>query len=469
MTVEGRTHKPVISHAACNTCSVCFRACPAEVMVGLRNDEESLCGIVYGANQGESSIASRLSYSLPPCQEACPLNQDIRGYIKLIAEGRFKDAMEVVCATNPMPLICGYVCHRPCESACVKQQMQQSVPIRALKLFIADNYDFTPIPAAEPGSRETKISIIGTGPAGLATAHELVRSGFTVEMFESHTEPGGMLSWAIPDFRLPRKALDKEFKRLVEMGVTIHTSVRFGDDFDYLSLVEKGSNAVVIATGAVSSIGMSIFDDRNLPGITDCLSFLRDLAQQKPVNIGKNVLVIGGGNAAIDTARIAVKLGVETVKILYRRSIAEMPADRFEVEEAMREGVTIEFQTQPLELMTSKETVIGLKCVKTILVEDPKSNRLKPMEKAGTEFEIEGDFIISAIGQSPDFEQILKGLPVKPDWKSKNDLSDRKTIKKIPGLFTTGDFSNGASTVVEALASGLRTAASVIDYLGERK
>ncbi len=469
MSVEGRTHRPVVNQEKCNSCSVCFRACPAELMVGLRKDEDNLCGMIYSENKREFSIASSLDKVTPPCQQACPINQDIRGYLQHIAFGRFEDALKVICETNPLPLVCGYVCHRPCESACIKKDLNQSVPIRALKHFVAENYDVIERWDAPPLNNGIKISIIGTGPAGLATASELAGKGYQVDMYESHSKPGGMLRWAIPDFRLPRVALQKEINRLEALGVKITTGVKFGDQLTFQELMESGSQAVILATGTMMGSSMNIINEQDVSGLIDCLDFFSKLARDEKMTLGQKVLVVGGGNAAVDTARMAMRLGPESVTILYRRSQAEMPAEKAEVEEAKIEGVKFQFLTLPVEVISQNGAVKGLKCMKTMLVEDPKSKRLKPMICADSEFEIEADTIISAVGQSPDFEQVFKGLPLKPDWNYKSQLSDVKSFKKIPGLFTTGDFSNGSSTVVEALASGKRTAMGVMDFLHKQK
>ena len=469
MSVEGRTHKPLVNQQKCNSCSVCYRACPAEPMVGLRKDEESLCGLVYTKNKSETSIVSNLETTAPPCQLACPINQDVREYVRLIALGQFQDALQVICETNPFPLICGYVCHRPCESACIKGSLSNPVPIRALKLFVAENYDLIKPPKVLMPGNGIKVAIIGSGPAGLTAAFELAIAGYQVEMYESHSEPGGMLQWAIPDFRLPRSVLIKEIDKLESLGVVIHTDIRFGDDITARELMDKGAKAVIIATGTTIGSDMHIANESNAIGLLDCLTFLNKIFDGETMDLGRKILVVGGGNAAIDTARKAKKMGMESVKIVYRRGQAEMPAEPAEVAEAIKEGVDFEFLTSPLEVITHNGIVKGLKCIQTMLVEDPKSDRLKPMVCADSEFDIAADTIISAVGQIADFEQIFKGLPVTPDWNSKSQLSDMKSFKKLPGLFTTGDFANGASTVVEAMASGKRTARGVIDFLNQLK
>ncbi len=469
MSVEGRTHKPLANQQQCNSCSVCYRACPAEPMVGLRKNEDNLCGLIYTENKSETSIASNLETTAPPCQLACPIDQDIREYIRLIALGRFQDALQVIFETNPLPLVCGYVCPRPCEKACVKGSLGDPVPIRALKLFVAENYEsMKPLKIAQ-ADNGIKVAIIGSGPAGLTAAFELAVTGHQVEIYESHSEPGGMLQWAIPDFRLPRKVLIKEIDRLESLGVIIHTDSRFGDDITFRDLENNGAKAVIIATGTTIGFGLNIANESNVIGLMDCLTFLNKIFDGETMDLGRKILVVGGGNAAIDTARKAKRMGMESVKIIYRRGQAEMPAEPAEVNQAFKEGVDFEFLTAPLEVITDNGVVKGLRCIKTMLVEDHKSDRLKPMVCADSEFDIAADTIISAVGQSADFEQVFKGLPVIPDWNSKSQLSDMKPFKKLPGLFTTGDFANGSSTVVEAMASGKRTAKGVIEFLQKPK
>lgn len=465
MSVEGRTHKPVVNHKACNSCSVCFRACPAELTVGLRKDEESLCGIVYGSNSRENSIASDLDTNQPPCQLACPLNQDVRGYISHIAEGNFQKALEVILETNPLPAVCGYVCHRPCESACIKKHLFQAVPIRALKRFVSENYEIAPKPIVKKIEEDVKVAIVGSGPAGLTAAFELVQNGIKVEVFESESSPGGLLTWAIPEFRLPSAILQKEIDRLIAYGVKIHTDVTFGNDLTFEELQNQGFKAVILATGAMESLELNSINGQEIQGFTDCLTVFKDAYTKGVHPMQENVLVIGGGNAAMDIARKAYKLGAKKVTVVYRRDRSSMPADAHEIEAALNEGVLLEEQSLPVKVLSSNGVVTGLRCIRTMMVESSGSSRRIPMVREGTEFELEADTIITAVGQKPDFEQVIKGLPKKPGWEGSMKLNDGKSFKKIPGLFMSGDFANGSSTIVEAMASGKKTANGVLKYL----
>lgn len=466
MSQNVRSYKPVINSQACSSCSICKKACPAETFKEMRRDKSFLRGIVYEVFDNEYSQIGSSHTDLPPCQEACPLKQDIRSYVRHIANRRFDEALSVVRETNPLPLVCGYVCHRPCEEACIKRKLSQSVPIRLLKRFVANQAEYQLDKNAIKEKKNIKIAIVGSGPAGLTAAHDLALEGFDVEIFEAHLEPGGMLNWAIPDFRLPREVISKEIGYIKNLGVQIHTGMRFGQRINLEELKENGFEVVILATGTMLEKNMNIPNESRSIG---CLDFLRRLAKGEPLPMGENVLVIGGGNAAVDTARKAKRLGAANVTIVYRRRMQEMPAEQQEVQEAIKEGVKFEFLTAPFELILNNGVISGLKCVKTELVGDPDSDRLRPIPKTDSEFVIDSDMIISSIGQARDLESINQGLNLKNPWNPMVKMKDNKPIEKKLGLFTTGDFANGSSTVVEAMASGRNTANAVMAYLSKGK
>jgi NADH-quinone oxidoreductase subunit F len=467
MAVEGRTHKPVIDYEKCSTCSVCIKACPAEVMPEMRTETDSLRGAIYSDSDKEIRMNTLKEFAPPPCQAACPIGQDVRGYIRLIAKKDYSDALTLIRETNPLPAVCGYVCHHPCELACVRGSVDDALSIKSLKRFVAEYDSGQTQPPKTEKIQSKKVCIIGSGPAGLAAAHQLAKNGYTVEMIEGYNEPGGMLAWAIPDFRLPREVLKRDIEYIKKMGVAIKTGINFGDDITLSDIKNDGADAIILATGTQKSLRMNIENEENPKGVIDCLSFLKDYPHNN-INLGANVLVIGGGNAAIDTARSAIRAGAKTVTILYRRGRNEMPADRDEVEDALSENVVIKFLTAPKKIITERGTVKGLECVKTKLVDDAKAKRPKPVNISGSEFTIEADTIISAVGQEPDFSW-MKNTTFEITHKNTLAINTKNMMTNVEGVFAAGDTINGPTTVVEAMASGKKVAESVDVYLSGEK
>ena len=454
MAAEGITHRPVIDYKKCNTCLVCLKKCPAEIMPEMRREDDSLRAKIYSSTDIDIKANTVNVSGFPPCQVTCPLSQDVHGYVKLISKGQYQEALELIRETNPLPSICGYICHHPCEDACTRGLVDEPISIKSLKRFVAD-YDDDHLRPPETGKvKNIKVCIIGAGPAGLMAAHELAKKGYEVEIVEFYSEPGGMLAWAIPPFRLPREILKRDIGYIKKMGVTIRTGIRFGSDITISDLKKAGAEAIIVATGTPVSMKMNIENENDFEGYMDCLSFLRRYTQHEEISLGDRVLVVGGGNAVVDSARSAARVGARSVTILYRRGPDEMPADTDEVKEALNEGIRIEFLTVPIRMIASGGKVKALECMKTDLQEAPDSGRLRPVIIAGSEFTINADTIISAIGQVPD-HKLKKML-----------AADSKTISTdIDGVFVAGDFVNGPTTVVEAMASGKKTAQAVHNCL----
>ena len=457
MAIEGRTYRPVIDHKKCSACSVCFHACPAETMVEMRRETGTLRGKVYSDTDTDIRINLDKVPGSPPCQLNCPLDQDVRGYIKLISEKKYSEALELVRKTNPLPSVCGYVCHHPCEAACIRGSFDEPLSIKLLKRFLADYNAENPRPPGTVKTNGKKVAIVGAGPAGLTAAHELAGCGYNVEILESYPEPGGMLACAIPVFRLPREILKRDIEYIERMGVTIKTGICLGTDLSISDLQRGGAYAVIIAVGTHQGIKMNVKNEKDLEGYMDCLEFLARYAKDEKIPLGDEVLVVGGGNAAIDTARSAIRMDTKKVTIIYRRGPEEMPADRNEVKEALIEGVVIKFLTAPTKMIALNGRVSGLECVKTGLVESSGSGRRRPVNIADSEFIINADTIISAVGQEPD-KELRKALGVNCEPMS----------TRMDGVFCAGDFVNGPTTVVEAMASGKRAARAVDGYLSKK-
>jgi putative selenate reductase YgfK subunit len=460
--VEGRTHKPVIQYDKCETCGVCLQACPAEVVPEMRQEEDSLRGRIYGRSDADEMFNIPKACMPPRCQAACPIGQDVRGYMRLIFEGRYREALELIRDVNPLPSVCGYVCHHPCERACTRGEVDDPLSIRSLKRFAAEYEGGNPALPERQAAKNRKVAVIGSGPSGLTAAYELAKKGHAVEIIESYHEPGGMLAWAIPAFRLPRPVLEKDIDYIRKMGVEIRTGISFGRDISVEDLRNRGARAVILATGTQKSVKMNIRNENGLPGYMDCLSFLKRFSDGEPPPLGNRVLVVGGGNAAIDTARSALRLGAEKVSLVYRRTLGEMPADREEVEDALREGVEIMYLTVPVKILESEGKVSGLECVRTGLGEADSSGRRRPVPLEGSQFEIHGDTVISAVGQQQDYSDVFRGLALEGGTM---EINSETMHTAIDGVFAAGDFLNGSTTVVEAMASGKKAARAVDEYL----
>jgi len=466
MPVEGRTYIPIVDHEKCNTCAVCIRGCPAEVIPAQRKEESSLRGRVYKDIKAAPSLGVE-PVETPPCQQACPIHQDVRGYIKLIANREYRAALKLIRETNALPSVTGYVCHHPCEAACLRELIEEPVAIKNLKRFVADFDDGRLVPP-EIKKNGMKVSIIGSGPSGLAAAYELAKDGYAVEILESLPEPGGMLRWAIPPFRLPKDILRRDIKYIERMGITIKTGLRFGADISLADLKEGGSSVVIMAIGTHQDLSMGIKNERSIGGYIDCLDFLRRYAEGKRIDLGDKVIVVGGGNAAIDVARSGLRCGAKQVVVIYRRSREEMPADRDEVKEAEAEGVRISYLAAPLRIIEKEGKIEGLECVRTELGEPDESGRKRPISVRHSEFVLDATSVIPAIGQQPDLSWNQEGLPFS--FSSRNTfIVDDDYLTNMENVFATGDAVNGPTTVVEAIASGRMAAKAVDHYLSNKE
>lgn len=464
MAVEGRTHRPIIDTEKCDACSVCAKGCPAEIIFEMRKEESSLRGRVYKEVKTAPSINVDKIFDMPPCQAACPIHQDIRGYIELIAERKYEEALKLIRETNALPSVTGYICSHPCEEKCVRNLVDESASIKTLKRFVVDFDDGRLAPPQVGRKKGKKISIIGSGPAGLAAAYELAGMSYEVEVLEAFSQPGGMLCWAIPPFRLPRNVLNRDIKYIEGMGVTIKTKVKFGIDMSLPDLRRDGADAIIMAIGTHEGLKMGVKNDKYARGYMDCLAFLRKYASGEPVDLGNKTIVVGGGNAAIDSARSALRSGVKDVTILYRRSYEEMPADRDELKEAQAEGIKINYLAMPVRIIGRDGEIQALECIKTKLGEPDESGRRRPIPIEGSDFIMNISSIISAVGQRPDLSWNQEGLSFNLSPEN-TFIVDDSCLTNIEGVFAAGDAVSGPTTIVEAMASGKRVARSVDNYL----
>ena len=456
--VEGRTHRPVIQPSQCHSCDVCVRGCPAEYIPEYRKEEKSLRGTLYRGKLQES----KEKVSLPPCQEACPIHQDAKGYVALIAKKKFKEALELIREVNPLPAICGFICHHPCEEACLREGVDHPIPIRLLKRFVAE-YERKEgkIRRRSSKKRRERILVIGSGPAGLAAANDLSLLGYGVTIFEALPVPGGMLAVGIPEFRLPRDILKMEIDGIKKLGVEMKTDHPFRFDGNGKTFQTLGFNAALLSIGAHRSLTLNIPGER-LQGVYPGVEFLRDINLGKRIKMGRKVAVIGGGNVAVDVARSALRLDGEVIEIYYRRSREEMPAIPEEVDEAIREGVKIHFLASPIKMIGREGKAIGMECVRMRLGEPDEKGRRRPIPIEGSNFKVSADTIISAIGQRVE-RKLLKGFDMNRDGTLRVDPETYETSMK--GVFAGGDVVTGPAWAIDAIAAGKKGAESIHRYL----
>jgi len=385
---------------------------------------------------------------------------EIGEYVDLVAQGKVMEALQVIREGNPFPSICAYVCTHPCEDACRRSQVDKPIAIRALKRFAVEfGGDRAQLLEAETTQSE-KVAVVGSGPAGLACAYYLRKLGYPVTIFEAYSEPGGMLRVGIPQYRLPRHVVDTEVQRLIQMGVEIKTNTRV---ISLDLLFDMGYKAIFLTVGAHQSLRMGI-EGEDSPGVIDGATFLREVNLGLKPSLGERVGVVGGGNVAIDAARATVRLGSKKVSILYRRSRAEMPASPSEIEQALEEGVEIMFLVAPMKVKRA-DGRLDVTCVKMELGEPDAGGRRRPVPIPGSEFTIEFDTLITAIGQAPQLSEdfrlrIGRGSTIQVDPVT-------LTTNRL-GVFAGGDAVTGPATVTQALASGRQAAFRIDDYLRHR-
>lgn len=397
---------------------------------------------------------------MPDCSKACPAGVNVKAYVNLVANKRFEEAIDVIRQANPFPAICGRVCTRPCEDNCEQGQKKNSVQIRALKRYASD-YELTRRSlVSEPCEKiyNEKVAIIGAGPAGLSAAVDLVRMGYSVSVFDAEKESGGMLRYAIPPYRLPKRILKREIDWIKGLGIEIITEKHINDP---LTLFKKGFSAVLIAQGSSKSLPLGIKEE-NTNGVVDPLLFLNKINIDNPMNIKDNIVVIGGGSTAFDVARSAIRLGSKKVTIAYRRSIKEMPAEKEEIEDAKKEGVGIKTHLIPKKIIVKKGKTIGIEFLKTKLGKTDESGRRRPVPIKGSEFSINADLIIPAIGLKPDVGSVgnIKITNEKGIVEVGEDCST-----KIKGIFAAGDVETGPKSVVDAIGRGHIAAKGINTYL----
>jgi NADPH-dependent glutamate synthase beta subunit-like oxidoreductase len=455
----GKNGYPVVDPVACRACGKCEEACPRGVMA------------VYGDTDGLLHL-NETSDCLAPCRQRCPGEINIPKYINCVKNGDYASAVLTIKERNPLLLVCGRVCPRPCENVCRRGHVDEPVGINMLKRFVADwemnSGTRLPIPCAP--STGKRVAIIGGGPAGLSCAFFLRRFGHSPTIFESMPMLGGQLRYGIPEYRLPKEVLDWEIQGILDLGVDVRTNTQFGKDLTLNDIGKHGFDAVFLSIGAWANSTLRI-PGEDAPGVMSGTEMLTKVGLGVGTGIGKRVIVVGGGNTAIDSARTSVRLGAE-VTMMYRRSRNEMPANPEEIEGAEEEGVKFQFLSQPVEVILDENgRAKGLKYVRMELGEPDASGRRRPEPVSGSETVLEADTILAAIGQKPALDCLYEdgqSCPLEATrWRTL--AADPDTLQTaIPNVFTGGDMFTGPNLVISAIGGGRKAARSIHHYLASR-
>ncbi len=453
---------PEVIEEKCVGCGACEKACPKNI-IAVRTMSQRLLTF----NEEDQALA--------PCQQTCPAEINIPQYISQIRQGDYQGAVNTIRERNPLLLSCGRVCPHPCEDYCRRGIEDEPVSINQLKRFVAD-FELNsgtrfPIPCAP--NTEYKVAVVGGGPAGLSAAYFLRRLGHSVTIFEAMPKLGGIIRYGIPEYRLPKKTLDWEIQGILDLGIEAKCNVRLGKDFNIESLRSDGFNAIFVGIGAWSDYNLGI-EGEDFKGCWKGIDFLSRFSNGEKLKIGKRAAVVGGGNSAIDCVRTLVRLGVEEVYIVYRRTRNEMPANEVEIVAAEHEGIKFQFLAAPVRVIGDDQgNVTHLEYLQMELGEPDASGRRRPVPIEGSETQLPVDMLITAIGQRPDIFFVDKETQLKEKltitrWNT-IDSDPEINQSSIPDIFTAGDSATGPSLVVTAIGGGRRAARSIHQFLTGEK
>ncbi len=451
-----------VNASACTGCGECEQVCTVAKSDPYNFGLAAHRAIHIPFPQAVPKKAVMIRDGTSPCSYACPAGVKAHGYVSLVRSGKYEEAFHLHMEDAPLPGSLSRACYAPCESACTRGDLEGSVPIRAIKRFMVDRYyEGHPEPDYGPPDQipDKKVAVVGSGPGGLSAAYHLARRGYSVTVFESAAEPGGMLRYGIPAYRLPKDVVDRDIKNVTALGVCINTDSPVSS-ID--SLESQGFDAVFLAVGTMEGMKMAI-EGEDLDGVTDCMAFLKQANSADGMDLsGKTVMVIGGGNAAIDPARMAIRLGAKEVIIEYRRSRAEMPAHDWEVEAALEEGVKLQALQNPVRFVGNSGRLEAVESIAMKLGEPDDSGRRRPIPVSGSEQLKSVDLAILAIGLKPSTSPFAEELELNRNGTIQVDEETLQT--SVPSIFAGGDVVTGPSMIVSAIGQG-KQAAYYIDRL----
>jgi len=478
-TVRLRQHPRYVSTELCTSCDDCTEACPIEVPNEFDEGLSQRKAIYRPYAQAIPNTFLVTKRGTSPCKDACPADTSAQGYIALILQGRYEDALEVIRQYNPFPATVGRVCNHPCETQCSRGELDEPVAICALKRFVADEVyarwdregrpddereelsPFTLAPQELPPPDRRRMAVVGAGPAGLSAAYFLARMGYDVTVFEALPVAGGMMRVGIPPYRLPREVLDREISEIMRAGVHLELNHPIRN---INALLDEGFAAVFLAIGAHQAQRLGI-PGEDAEGVFHGVPFLRAINLGEEARLGRRVVVVGGGNTAIDTTRSALRLGSQEVTILYRRSQAEMPANPHEVEQALEEGAQLQTLTQPIEVLSEEGHITGLRCIRMQLGDPDESGRRRPIPIPGSEFEVPCDAMVAAVAQAPEISFLDPDHGLEVTARGTFHVDQDTLATNRPRVFAGGDAASGPAALIEAIAAGRRGALSIDRHL----
>ncbi len=464
-TVKIHRKPRYVKEGVCTGCGECVTVCPVSVPSEWDEALGDRTAIYRSFPQAVPITFCIDKKDRAPCVLACPAGINVQGYVQLIKEAKYKEAVQLIMERLPLPGVLGRVCPHPCEKQCRRAEADEAVAICQLKRFAADQVDMAELPLPKITERPEKVAVIGSGPAGLTAAYYLRLKGYAVTIFEALPVLGGMLRVGIPDYRLPPAVLDAEIDYILRLGVQVQTNRTLGRDFTLESLAADGYQAIFLAIGAHKSMDIHIPGEKEFTGVTNAIDFLREANLGNRTLPGKHVTVIGGGNVAVDAARLAKRLGCESITIVYRRTRDEMPAYPEEIEDALAEGIRILYLTAPVRVVGENGRVRGLECIQTKLGEPDASGRRRPVPVKGSEFTIECDAVIGAIGQRMDTDWVAEGKGPELTRRETISVNPQTFQTSIPHVFAAGDAVTGPATVIEAVGAGRKATEAMDRYL----